>query len=69
MRNTFVTLTDYIVVTTTPKAIAVRKRTAHPTDFTWLPRAMCQDGDSLEVGDTDICVRESMAEEKGLDWR
>jgi hypothetical protein len=69
MRNDFVTLNDYIVVQPTAKAVAVRKRKDLAAEWTWLPRAMCQDGDSLEVGDTDICVRESMAEEKGLDWQ
>ena len=64
----FVTLTDYVVVQTRTKAVALRKRKDLAAEWIWLPRAMCQDGESLEVGDTDLCVRESMAEEKGLDW-
>jgi hypothetical protein len=64
----WVTLTDYTVIYTTAKAIAVRKRMDISAEWTWLPRALCQDGHALELGDTDIIVRESKAEEKDLDW-
>ncbi|HXA11605.1 MAG TPA: hypothetical protein VNW93_05365 [Mycobacterium sp.] len=64
-----VRLNDYIIVHARAKAVAVRKRTEFNGEWTWLPRAMCQDGETLELGDADLSVREGMAEEKGLDWR
>lgn len=64
----FVTLNGYVVARTTDKAIAIVKASQLASDWTWLPRSMCDDGHVLDVGDTDISVRENMAEEKGLDW-
>lgn len=66
---TWATLDGYVVARTTEKAVAVAKAKAPAEDWTWLPRAMCMDGDTLAIGDTDISIRESMADEKGLDWR
>jgi hypothetical protein len=68
-RNNFVTLDGYMVAGTTTKAVAVRKAKDLASAWHWLPRSMCDGGEVLEVGDTDIVVRENMAEEKGLNWR
>lgn len=65
----FVALDGYVVVHTTDKAVALCKSHDLSGEWTWVPRSMCDDGHALGVGDTDVSVRESMADKKGLDWR
>jgi hypothetical protein len=62
------TLNGYLIVGKTDKAVAIRKVGNHNADWIWLPRGWCQDGDSLDVGDTDLVVYENRADEKDLDW-
>lgn len=59
----YVDLDGYRVARTTAKAVLLAKG-----DFeVWVPRSVCEDGDELDMGDTDICVAEWFAEREGLD--
>src|SRR5690348_16453945 len=54
-----VTLDGYIVRATTDLAVGVAKAKSslgREEALTWLPRSMCDDGDSLKKDDTDIVV-------------
>ena len=66
MGRAYVTLEGYTIKATTVAAIGLAKGTE--PELTWVPRSCCQDGDTLDRGDTDICVREDMAESKGLSF-
>lgn len=68
-RGRYVTITGYVIKVVTEKAIGINKaRPPFDADLTWLPRSMVQDGDTLDVGDTDIIVREGIAADKDLDY-
>jgi hypothetical protein len=73
MGAAYVTLDGYAVRRVTKKAVRIAKDTKDPmglpdrSDLAWLPRSACAEGDIPDIGDTDIMVRESVAEEKGLD--
>ena len=73
MGAAYVTLDGYVVRRVTEKAVGIAKDTKNPmglpdrSDLVWLPRSACDQGDILDTGDTDIIVRESVADEKGLD--
>lgn len=61
------TLDGYEVRYTTERAVGLAKATDDPdSSLIWVPRAMCQDGETLEKGHTDIIVQETMADAKGL---
>jgi hypothetical protein len=32
----------------------------------WVPRSVCENGDELDIGDTDICVQRWFAEREDL---
>ncbi len=69
MSRVYVTLDGYVVRRVTEKSIAVAKVAFGASgDLTWLPRSMCEDGENLDIGDTDISVVENIAEERGLDF-
>jgi len=68
MARAYVAIEDYQVTRTTEKAVAIAKTSRPLADPIWLPRSACADGDLLDLGDTDITVREDMAEEKELDF-
>jgi hypothetical protein len=75
-------LNDYVVAAETHLDVAVTKTDAYNSGgwlrlrlwampssrVTWLPRALCEDGDSLEVGDTDLRCAAWLAAQEGLDW-
>lgn len=73
-----VTLDNYIVTAETRLAIGVMKtrrnaagvleKLAASADPHWIPRSVCDDGGTLEVGDTDISVHEWFADKEGLDY-
>lgn len=50
-------------VRTTDMAVLIRDDSGEEH---WVPRSVCRDGDSLEVGDTDIEVQRWFAEKEGL---
>lgn len=52
------------VIRTTRDAVLVRFKDLKQV---WIPRSVCQDGDTLKEGDTDIMVAEWFAEKEGLD--
>lgn len=63
------TLEGYIIRRTTEKAIGLVKEGAgYMADLVWVPRSCCTDGETLEVGDTDIECLLYIAEDKGLDY-
>jgi hypothetical protein len=65
----YAVLDGYIIRRTTEKAIALVKEGAGPmADLIWVPRGWCRDGDTLEVGDTDLMVFTDRAIEKNLDY-
>lgn len=51
------------VIKTTPAAVLVRLTNLKEV---WAPRSVCECGDELSVGDTDIVVQEWFAEKEGL---
>jgi len=53
------------IVKATAKAVLVRFSTAGRADV-WIPRSVCEDGDALEEGDTDVVVQEWFAEREGM---
>ena len=60
-----VTLSDVDeVIATTQKAVLVRF--AHGQE-TWIPRSVCDDGDTLAKGDQDIVVSRWFANQEGLE--
>jgi hypothetical protein len=62
---TTITLSDVDEVTaTTQKAVLVRFTLGQET---WIPRSVCDDGDRLGKGDTDIVVEQWFATKEGLD--
>lgn len=65
-----VTLDGYTVrrISATGKAVGISKTDQPLAELTWLPVSACQDGNLLDIGNTDIAVRESLADEKGLDY-
>ena len=76
--NEFVTLDGYVVVAQTVLAIGVVKTVKStaaspplpsPSDVSaWIPRSVCDDGEVVGVGDTDLSVREWFADKEGLDY-
>jgi len=62
----YVPLDGYVVRKTTDLAVAVSPVDEPFSEWVWLPRLMCEDGDDLVEGDEDIAVRESIALDKGL---
>jgi hypothetical protein len=60
-----VTLSDVDqVIATTEKAVLVRFNHGQET---WIPRSVCDDGDDLAKGDTDIVVGRWYALREGLE--
>jgi hypothetical protein len=68
MAGAYVTLDGYVVRKTTELAVGIGKADNAFAALTWLPRSGCEDGDALDLGETDIVCREFLAEEKELDW-
>jgi hypothetical protein len=69
MDDEYVTLDGYTVRLLTAKAIGVSHSTDTPfADYTWIPRSQVEDGDVIEVGETDICVKAWFAEKEGLSY-
>lgn len=72
--NEFVTLDGYVVVAQTRLAIGIAKTAKSaaapsPSDVaTWVPRSVCDDGEAIGVGDTDMSVREWFADKEGLNY-
>ena len=64
----FVTLDGYTVRRVTEKAIGITKTNQPLDELIWLPRSLCEEGDRLEQGDTDISVKEFKAQELDLDY-
>lgn len=56
------------VVKTRRNAAGVLEKLAGDTTPHWIPRSVCDEGDILEIGDTDISVREWFADKEGLDY-
>ena len=63
------------VVRATDKAVLYRFEDTDPTlpGFPprdpyehWIPRACCQDGDTLDEGSTDICIADWFCEKEGI---
>jgi hypothetical protein len=52
------------VVKTTDAAVLVDLKDG--SDQKWVPRSVCEDGDSLEEGDDDLRVEKWFAEKEGL---
>jgi hypothetical protein len=52
------------VIATTEKAVLVSFSNFRET---WIPRSLCDNGECLEKGDTDIVVQEWFAKKEGLD--
>ena len=62
---TTVTLSDVdAIIATTEKAVLVAFKDGCET---WVPRSVCDDGDDLAKGDTDIVVELWFAKREGLD--
>lgn len=61
------TLDGYRVDAVTTKAIGLRRgaMTEHRA-LTWVPRSVVQDGDEIEIGETDLCVQAWFVEKEGL---
>lgn len=71
MSGRYETLDGYVVRLATEKAIGIEKVRSDliaKADVIWLPRAVCEDGDMLSVGDTDICCYRRVADDKCLDY-
>lgn len=68
MTDEWVTLDGYVVTQVRLRAIAIVKSKTPAADWVWLPRSLCQDGDSLVIGDTDITVKEFKADQEGLEY-
>ena len=66
--NAYVTLEGYVVRRTTDLAVGINPADEPFAPLAWLPRSVCDQGEYLVEGDDDIVVRESVAEEKGLDF-
>ena len=66
--NAYVTLEGYVVRRTTELVIGISRMDEPFAPLAWLPRSACDQGEHLVEGDDDIVVRESIAEEKGLDF-
>lgn len=60
-----VTLDDVRVIRVTDRAVLL---TQGDDREVWVPRSVCEDGDSLDVGDTDICVSRWFAEREELSF-
>lgn len=66
-----VTLEGYVVRRCTANAIGICKAVTPlglREDLTWVPRSLCEDGETLEEGDTDIVVAQWKADQEGLDY-
>jgi hypothetical protein len=65
----YVTIDGYVVRKTTDAAIAITKDVRPlPAEFIWVPKACCDSGYELDVGDTDIIVQQYIAVQKELDF-
>jgi hypothetical protein len=63
-----VTLSGVEVIDTTRLAVCVAW-SAHSEDHTaWIPRSLCDDGDTLEAGDKDVVVATWFADKEGLPY-
>lgn len=62
----YVPLDGYVVRKTRDMAVAVNLVDEPFSEYVWLPRSVCEQGDDLVEGDEDIVVREDFALEKGL---
>jgi hypothetical protein len=51
----------------TEKAVQVATD-PHAENFQWIPRSVCENGDELEEGDTDICVERWFADKEDLPY-
>lgn len=63
-RGDTVTLDGYQVVHFTERAILARHMKS--ATESWIPRSVCEAGDRLSIGETDIVVAEWFAEKEGL---
>lgn len=52
------------VLRVSPRAVLFRTDTGIET---WIPRSVCLDGDTIDVGDTDLVVAEWFCEKEGLE--
>ena len=59
-----VTLDNVRVARVTPRAILLEIDKSKPG--VWVPRSVCENGDELDIGDTDICVQRWFAEREDL---
>ena len=65
------TLEGYVVRRVTALAVGICKAAiplGAQEELTWIPRSLCDDGENLEEGDTDIVVDRWKAEQEGLDY-
>jgi hypothetical protein len=62
----YVTLDGYVVIAVTPDAVGIAK--SESGDPTWIPRSLCDAGDDLEKGDSDLSVVRWKADQTELDY-
>lgn len=63
MSDDYCELTGSVVIGTTPRAVLVR---LDDMNQVWIPRSVCQDGDSLEEQDKNVSVQPWWAEREDL---
>lgn len=66
-RTQYETLDGCEVIAVTEKAVQVATD-PHAENFQWIPRSVCENGDELEEGDTDICVERWFADKEDLPY-
>lgn len=54
------------VVATTDKAVKVAWDRNGVVNMQWIPRSVCEDGDRLSEGDTDVIVETWFIDKEGL---
>ena len=67
-KNEYVSLDDYEIRFSTERAIGIVKAENPFDDPVWIPRSVCESGDDLNEGDTDIVVARWKADELDLDY-
>ena len=63
-----VTLGGVEVIDTTEKAVLIAWTVKNEEHTSWVPRSLCLDGDTLNIGDTDVCVAKWFANKEDLPW-
>jgi hypothetical protein len=61
-------LSSVEVIAVTDMAIQIAWTEQSDDKTHWIPRSLCEDGDRLDVGDTDVSVAKWFAIKEDLPW-